>query len=199
MRKTTRKKYNRINKKRVFILICLIMLVIFEIVAFRNSRANKIIDIAASIIDDEENLDAEEIILEASNSGNSGYFVILPEYINNKRIDSYIIKEKDIHTQEKSESKVNTEKNEQVVNNIDKENVQTVNNVVTEKENEQVSDNIVTEKENAQVLNDTIINSENIYEDVKKKSEPTFNTMFSDQLADYNASNDVYEKLGEDI
>ena len=44
-----------------------------------------------------------------------------------------------------------------------------------------------------------IINSKNIYEDVKKKFEPTFNTMFSDQLADYNASNDVYEKLGEDI
>ena len=44
-----------------------------------------------------------------------------------------------------------------------------------------------------------IINSKNIYEDVKKKSEPIFNTMFSDQLADYNASNDVYEKLGEDI
>ena len=40
---------------------------------------------------------------------------------------------------------------------------------------------------------------EDIYEDVKKKFEPTFNTMFSDQLADYNASNDVYEKLGEDI
>ena len=48
-------------------------------------------------------------------------------------------------------------------------------------------------------VKNAIINSKNIYEDVKKKSEPTFNTMFSDQLADYNASNDVYEKLGEDI
>lgn len=48
-------------------------------------------------------------------------------------------------------------------------------------------------------IKNAIINSKNIYEDVKKKSEPTFNTMFSDQLADYNASNDVYEKLGEDI
>ena len=48
-------------------------------------------------------------------------------------------------------------------------------------------------------IKSAIINSKNIYEDVKKKSEPTFNTMFSDQLADYNASNDVYEKLGEDI
>ena len=48
-------------------------------------------------------------------------------------------------------------------------------------------------------VKNAIINSKNIYEDVKKKSEPTFNTMFSDQLADYNASNDVYKKLGEDI
>ena len=48
-------------------------------------------------------------------------------------------------------------------------------------------------------VKNAIINSKNIYEDVKKKSEPIFNTMFSDQLADYNASNDVYEKLGEDI
>lgn len=48
-------------------------------------------------------------------------------------------------------------------------------------------------------VKNAITNSKNIYEDVKKKSEPTFNTMFSDQLADYNASNDVYEKLGEDI
>ena len=48
-------------------------------------------------------------------------------------------------------------------------------------------------------VKNAIINSKNIYEDVKKKSEPIFNTMFSDQLADSNASNDVYEKLGEDI
>ncbi len=48
-------------------------------------------------------------------------------------------------------------------------------------------------------IKNAIINSKNIYEDVKIKSEPTFNTMFSDQLADYNASHDVYEKLGEDM
>ncbi len=48
-------------------------------------------------------------------------------------------------------------------------------------------------------IKNAITNSKNIYDDVKKKSEPTFNTMFSDQLADYNASNGVYEKLGEDI
>lgn len=40
--------------------------------------------------------------------------------------------------------------------------------------------------------------SKNIYEDVKRKSEPVFNTMFSDQIAGYNTSHDIYEKLGED-
>lgn len=39
--------------------------------------------------------------------------------------------------------------------------------------------------------------SKNIYEDVKRKSEPVFNTMFSDQIAEYNTSHDIYEKLGE--
>ena len=40
--------------------------------------------------------------------------------------------------------------------------------------------------------------SKNIYEDVKRKFEPVFNTMFSDQIAEYNTSHDIYEKLGED-
>ena len=37
------------------------------------------------------------------------------------------------------------------------------------------------------------------YEDVKKKSESLFNTMFSDQIAEYNTNHGIYEKLGEDI
>lgn len=161
MKKTTRKKYN-INKKRIFILISLIMLVIFEIVAFRNSRANKIIDVAASIIDNEGKLDVEQISLEASNSGSSGYFVVLPEYINNKKVDSYIIKEKEIHTQEKKENiqELNdaTFANKQDNNVFEKENIQLVNEIADEKENIQISENIVTE--NIQETNNTV-NTEN--------------------------------------
>ena len=44
-----------------------------------------------------------------------------------------------------------------------------------------------------------ITNSKNIYEDVKKKSEPLFNTMFSDQIAEYNTSRGIYERLGSDL
>lgn len=48
-------------------------------------------------------------------------------------------------------------------------------------------------------IKDAIINSKNIYPDVIKKSEPVFNTMFSDQIADYNSNNGIYEKLGSDL
>ncbi len=48
-------------------------------------------------------------------------------------------------------------------------------------------------------IKDAITNSKNIYPDVIKKSEPVFNTMFSDQIADYNSSNGIYEKLGNDL
>ena len=171
MRKTSRKKYNRINKKRVFVLICLILLVIFEIVAFRNSRANKIIDITASIIDDEEKLATEEVGLEASNSGNSGYFVILPEFINNKRIDSYIVKEKEIHTQKKNENNIEKEKNEQVENNTVQENLQISNNIVAEKENVQ---------ENLQILDDIVAKEENENQNKSTEETVTENTEFTE-------------------
>lgn len=48
-------------------------------------------------------------------------------------------------------------------------------------------------------IKDAIVNSKNIYQDVIVKSEPVFNTMFSDQLTEYNNLNNVYEKLGEDM
>lgn len=41
-------------------------------------------------------------------------------------------------------------------------------------------------------------NSKHIYPDVIKKSMSTFNTLFSDQIAEYNESNNIYEQLGED-
>ena len=43
-----------------------------------------------------------------------------------------------------------------------------------------------------------IINSKNIYPDVITKAMPTFNTFFSDQLAEYNEANQIYERLGTD-
>lgn len=191
MRKTKKKRYNIINKKRIFVLICLIMLVIFEIVAFKNSRANKILEITASIIDDDEKIETEQINLEATSLGASGYSLILPEYINNKRVDSYIIKEKDIHAQDipkddesvieeniAEESNINQEIienemfSEEVENNIQmEENVQVENtiqedNSSIEKLENEVVKNQTSETTTIKIPGDTIYLTD---EEVKNK------------------------------
>lgn len=43
-----------------------------------------------------------------------------------------------------------------------------------------------------------ILNSKNIYPDVIRKAMPTFETLFADQIAEYNSCHEVYEQLGEE-
>lgn len=149
MRKTSRKRYNKINRRKIFVLICLIMLVIFEIVAFRNSRANKILEITASIIDDAENIGTEQIRLEATNLGASGYSLVLPEYINNIKVDSYIIKQKEMHKDDsKEQESIEKEEIEEgnVINNVQE-------NIIEENplENNEIETNIETEILNKEI------------------------------------------------
>ena len=67
-----KKKTYLINKKRIFILICLTLLVIFEVVALQRSKAAKVIEITANVEDNEKNIQNVEVMLEATNSGASG-------------------------------------------------------------------------------------------------------------------------------
>ena len=43
-----------------------------------------------------------------------------------------------------------------------------------------------------------ILNSKNIYPDVIKKAMPQFDTLFADQIAEYNGTHEVYEALSEE-
>ena len=51
---------------------------------------------------------------------------------------------------------------------------------------------------NVMDFKDAFINSKNIYPDVINKAIPVFETMFSDQIAEYNKGIDSYERLGTD-
>ncbi|MGN1326563.1 MAG: hypothetical protein ACI4VQ_00530, partial [Clostridia bacterium] len=163
MKKRKQKQY-LIIRKRISILICIILLVIFEVVAFKESRANKIIEITASIIDNEQKLDNVDIKLEAANSGASGYYLMLPEYIENKKVGEYFIEEKSIH-ETKSDSATDTETD--VENTVEK-TTNTENNITnTEKEANDdnsvnaVSNSINTEKNEANnVANEVVQNAE---------------------------------------
>lgn len=52
---------------------------------------------------------------------------------------------------------------------------------------------------NVMDFKNAVLNSKNIYSDVIEKSMPLFNTLFADQIAEYNGQFDIYEKLDSDV
>ena len=141
-----KKKTYLINKKRIFILICLTLLVIFEVVALQRSKAAKVIEITANVEDNEKNIQNVEVMLEATNSGASGYYLALPEYVNKKRIGQYYIVERDIHNK-KSDKEVT--KNETLQESVNEEFLVTNEEVLTNTNQEEMTENteIETPKE----------------------------------------------------
>ena len=126
----------KIKKRKIALLIILIVFLIIEIKAFTDSRATKLIEITANIVDDSGLLEDEKYILQAINEGESGYCITLPNVVNDKKISKYIIEQKEINkdnakdekNKEESENKVNLEENNisnevnsEIVNNKSKE------------------------------------------------------------------------------
>ncbi len=156
MRKTRQKKRAIISKKRVFILICLIMLTIFEVIAFRDSRANKVIEISVNIIDSASRLEDKQIILNAVNSNGKDYCLALPEYVDNKKIKEYIVEETLY---------------EEVIENNNEDKVKETENLETTSENAATGKNIIENAINNKTTN--VLEEENtIIEDEKIAEEP---------------------------
>lgn len=86
----------RIGKREIVILIILIILIIVGLQAFTKSRASKTVEITTNFKDDSSLLNDEISVLTAVNEGESGTSIILPEIINTKKVDKYIITKKEI-------------------------------------------------------------------------------------------------------
>ena len=99
----------KINKKRILILSGLIILILLEIKAFRDSKAEKIIDISANCKDSQELIEDEKITIQAVNEGKDGISITLPELVNEKKVSKYLIANQEIVTknEEKEENSVN--------------------------------------------------------------------------------------------
>ena len=61
----------KINKKKIIALILLVLIIIIEIVAFRNSRANRIIEMNVSLIDADQELEDNLLTWSAISSEDS--------------------------------------------------------------------------------------------------------------------------------
>ena len=86
----------KLNKGKIIILIVLLILIIFELVAFRNSRAENIIIISATYADSIEKVSAITENIEAKSEDESGYCVVLPDMVNNKKVLKYYVMQKTI-------------------------------------------------------------------------------------------------------
>ena len=93
----------KFNKKGIVKLIILIILIIMQIKAFDNSRANKLTYITAKIVDSGGLLSDENSTLIAINEGDNGMAITLPDFINTKKISKYIVTKKEIIETENTE------------------------------------------------------------------------------------------------
>ena len=84
----------KINRKKLATIMFILVIIIIEIWVFGLSRANKRKEIKVYIIDNDNLISNEESFLHAIDDGESGYYIDLPEILNDKFISKYIITSK---------------------------------------------------------------------------------------------------------
>lgn len=117
----------KINKRKITIIILLIIMLIIEILAFSFSRAEKVKEIQVSIKDTSGNLEIQTIELNATDSGESGYYITLPEEVGNKQIISYTFDTKNSNTNDTNKTE-NSIQNEEEKTEADNKNTAVENN-----------------------------------------------------------------------
>ena len=100
------------SKKYIVILIILIILIIVGLKAFMSSKANKQIEITANFSDLNKMSNDEKTTILATNDGENGMEIILPEFANEKKVSKYIITKKDIINDETESTKTESAKTE---------------------------------------------------------------------------------------
>lgn len=97
----------KLNKKKILLLIILIILIIIEIKAVVGSKANKVLEITANMIDNSGLLTDEICKIQAISEKESGMAITLPNIINQKKVENYIINARPIdETSETQENKI---------------------------------------------------------------------------------------------
>ena len=100
------------SKKYIVILIILIILIIVGLKAFMSSKANKQIEITANFSDLNKMANDEKTTILATNDGENGMEIILPEFANEKKVSKYIITKNDIINDETESTKTESAKTE---------------------------------------------------------------------------------------
>ena len=167
----------RKNKNFIIILIILIILIIVGLKTFNNSKANKTIEITANFKDVEGLVSDEKMTLVASNDGENGMAIILPEIVNEKKVKKYIITKKDI-SNENIKNTINTKTETMATSNIKTENAQTEITITKSTETENTkSEAIVTKStETENTKSEATVTKSTETENTKSEATVTKNT-----------------------
>lgn len=141
----------RINKKKIIALILLITVIIIEIVAFRNSTADRVIEMSVKLIDADQELETVAQTWSAISSDNS-YYVTLPEYVGDKKVKEY-----------------------RIISNLSQNNNGTTTNTVNDGESTNTVDNITNTISNNITENTTNENSNSTTENTANGSNNNSN------------------------
>ena len=102
------------KKKNIAIWIVLIILIIIGLRVFTKSKASKIETITANFKDNSGILSDEISEVLATNEGDSGVSLILPDIVKDKKISKYIVLKKDIINDENNINEETNYKNNQI-------------------------------------------------------------------------------------
>ena len=172
----------KINKKKIIALILLVLIIIIEIVAFRNSRANRIIEMNVSLIDADQELE-DNLLTWSAISSEDSYYIELPEYVGDFRVKEYKVSAIGPSTSAPESSSGSGTINETVENNTSTENSVNSENTTTE---ENITEENTTVEENVESPN----SKEN--EPLEDNSEDTTNSMPQNENQE-NTSNENIE------
>ena len=120
---TAEKNIKRINKN-IIILIAILGLLVLQLIAIGLSKAKKIIEISAEVIDKEnivENVEEKINILDDA----QGKYIVLPRLANDKAVDIWYVQDKEYTSGEKiylSQEEVEKNKIKVVVKYLKKDN-----------------------------------------------------------------------------
>lgn len=84
------------KKKRIVIAIILVIILMLIIKFFNDSKADNLVEISANMLDSAGLLSDEKCTILATNEGENGYAITLPDIVNNKRVSKYFVENKKI-------------------------------------------------------------------------------------------------------
>ena len=105
----------RINRKKLILIIFLLVAIVTELIAIGLSKANKTIQIEMTINDYSKVIDSVKYQISAIDNG-AGYYITLPETINSNIVSKYYVTTSSTSTPNNTTNSANTQTNQSANN-----------------------------------------------------------------------------------